>query len=396
MLLPLNHHKSMRIGIDCRMYSSHFTGIGRYVFELVENLQKIDHENQYFLFFNQPEFNNFQAENLNFHKELVDVKHYSFAEQFKFKKILEMYNLDLMHFTHFNAPIFYRRPSVVTIHDLTLHFFPGKKMTSIFHRLAYAMTIRSSVKKARKVIAVSRATARDVEEILHVPLSKMQVIYEGVNADFKPVNNQSLLTHTLNKYQIHKPYLLYTGVWRDHKNLKGLLKAFQLIYKKHDLQLVITGRKENVYADQIFNLARELGLMGDNQSAQETPRVIFPGLIGEDELIVLLNAAHAYVFPSFYEGFGLPPLEAMQCGTPVVASNVSCIPEICGNNAVYFDPHSPEDMALAIEKLINDQDLYNRLVSSGLEHVKKFSWAKMARETHQLYINAITGRPQSV
>jgi len=377
------------------MYSSHFTGIGRYVFELVENLQQIDQENEYFLFFNQPEFNNFQTESLNFHKELVNVKHYSLAEQTRFKKILEMYNLDLMHFTHFNAPIFYRRPSVVTIHDLTLHFFPGKKMTSPLHRLAYTLTIRSSVNKAKKIIAVSRATARDVEEILHVPLHKMRVIYEGVNADFRPVYNQSQLTHVLNKYQIHKPFLLYTGVWRDHKNLQGLLKAFKLIYKKHDLQLVITGRKENAYAEGIFRLARELDLMGNNESAQETPRVIFPGLINEDELIVLLNAAHIYVFPSLYEGFGLPPLEAMQCGTPVAASNVSSIPEICGPNASYFDPYSPEDMATAIEKLLDDQDYYNKQVASGLEYVKKFSWNRMARETRDLYLDAITGSQQS-
>ncbi len=385
----------MRIGIDCRMYSSHFTGIGRYVFELVENLQKIDHQNEYFLFFNQPEFNNFQTENTNFHKELVNVKHYSFGEQTRFKKILDLYNLDLMHFTHFNAPILYNRPRIVTIHDLTLHFYPGKKMTSFFHRLAYGLTIRASVRKAARIIAVSRSTARDVEEILHVPLSKIQVIYEGVNPDFKPVTNQSQIAHTLTKYNIHKPFLIYTGVWRDHKNLKGLLEAFQLIYKKHDLQLVITGRKENIYADEIFTLAKEMGLMNDNQSARETPRVIFPGLVNEDELIMLLNAAHLYVFPSFYEGFGLPPLEAMQCGTPVVASNASCIPEICGDSAVFFDPNSPEDMAAAIEKLLTDQKLYQHLVTSGLEHVKKFSWAKMAREIHDLYLYVIADSRQS-
>jgi glycosyltransferase involved in cell wall biosynthesis len=320
------HQKQFRIGIDCRMYSSQFTGIGRYVFELVENLQKLDQKNEYFLFFNQPEYNNFQASNDNFQKVLVNAKHYSLAEQTKFMSILKQHHLDLMHFTHFNAPIFYRQPSVVTIHDLTLHFFPGKKMTSPLHRLAYGATVRSSVKKAKKIIAVSRATGRDLEEILHVPLSKIQIIYEGVNPDFKPISNQSRLDHTLKKYQVHKPFLLYTGVWRDHKNLTGLLKAFALLRKKHDFQLVITGRKDSVYADEIFNEARQLNLMDENQSAQEVPPVIFPGLVSEDELIDLLNAAHLYVFPSFYEGFGLPPLEAKQCRTPVAASKTSCIP----------------------------------------------------------------------
>jgi glycosyltransferase involved in cell wall biosynthesis len=371
------------------MYSSHFTGIGRYVFELVENLQQIDRANEYFLFFNQPEFNNFQAGSPNFHKVLVDVRHYSLAEQTRFKKTLDLYRLDLMHFTHFNAPIFYRRPSIVTIHDLTLHFFPGKKMNSPLHRLAYALTVRSAVKKAARIIAVSRSTARDLDEVLHVPLSRIKIIYEGVNPDFHPVTNQQVLANTLEKYGINKPFLLYTGVWRNHKNLEGLLRAFALLGRHQDLQLVITGRKDSVYAEGIFDLATQLGLM-EPFPGGKAPRVIFPGLVGEDELIHLLNAAHIYVFPSLYEGFGLPPLEAMQCGTPVVASNSSSIPEICGNNAVYFDPRSPEDMAAAIEKLLSDPVLYQKLVASGLEHVKKFSWAKMARETHDLYLHALS------
>lgn len=379
----------MRIGIDCRMYSSQFTGIGRYVFELVENLQQIDTTNEYFLFFNQPEFSNFQAGSPNFHKVLVDVKHYSLQEQTKFNKILNLYKLDLMHFTHFNAPILYRHPSIVTIHDLTLHFFPGKKMNSFAHRLAYALTIRSAVKKATKIIAVSRSTARDLEEVLHVPLAKIKIIYEGVNPDFRVIHNQKILEGTLQQYNITKPFLLYTGVWRNHKNLEGLLRAFTLIKDRYDMQLVITGRKDSIYADGIFDLAKELELMQDFPAAGEAPKVIFPGLVSEDELINLINSAHIYVFPSLYEGFGLPPLEAMQCGTPVAASNTSSVPEICGNNAIFFDPQSPEDIAAAIEKLLTDTMLYQKLVLAGLQHVKKFNWPKMARETHQLYLNVL-------
>lgn len=373
-------NKRLKIGIDCRMYSSHFTGIGRYVFELVENLQKIDLRNQYVLFFNQPEFINFQPSNPNFSKVLVDARHYSLAEQIKFLKILNHQKLDLMHFTHFNRPIFYNRPSIVTIHDLTLHFYPGKKMTNPLHRLAYRLTIRTAVRKAKKIIAVSRATGRDIEEILHVPLKKIHVIYEGVNPDFKPIHNPSRLSHTLDKYHIHKPFLLYTGVWRSHKNLHGLIKAFQILSAKHPLQLVITGKKDNIYASEIFSLVHDLQL--ENQ-------IIFPGLVSEDELIDLLNSAHIYTFPSFYEGFGLPPLEAMQCGTPVAASAISCIPEICGKNAVYFDPHNPADMVEKIESLLTNHDLYHRLEKSGLQHAQKFSWSKMSKETHQLYLESL-------
>ncbi len=374
----------MKIGIDCRMYSSQFTGIGRYVYELVENLKLIDNDNEYYLFFNHPEFDNFQSANKNFHKVLADSKHYSFSEQFKFLRVLNKYQLDLMHFTHFNAPILYNRPYIVTIHDLTLHFYPGKKVKSFLGRLAYHIVIRTVVKRAKQIIVVSRATGKDLQKLLKVSLNKMKVIYEGVNPSFKIITNKSRLENTKRKYNIEKPFLLYTGVWRDHKNIIGLLKAFKLIREKHDFQLIITGRKDSIYAEEIFNCAKSLGLLNQNG---ESLSVIFPGLVNENELIDLLNLAYIYVFPSFYEGFGLPPLEAMQSGTPVAVSNSSCIPEICGKNAVYFNPHSPKDMAKTIEALINDQELYQKLAKDGIEYTKKFSWSKMTKETLDLYKN---------
>lgn len=371
----------MKIGIDCRMYSSQFTGIGRYVFELVEHLQHIDKKNHYYLFFNRPQFDEFKAKNPLFHKVLVEAKHYSLPEQTKFLQILNSHQLDLMHFTHFNAPIFYNRPSLVTIHDLTLHFYPGKKMTSFLHRLAYNLTIKSTVKKAGKVIAVSQSTSHDLQKILGTPSSKIEVIYEGVNPEFKPITSPEIIRPTLLKYKINKPFLLYTGVWRDHKNLKGLIEAFKILRQKHSIQLVITGKNDTIYAEEILKLADQY--LKDNQ-------IIFTGLVSEKELIHLLNAAKIYTFPSFYEGFGLPPLEAMQCHTPVAASDSSSIPEVCGDNAVYFNPHSPTDMAEKIEKLLTNETLYQHLISTGSRHVKNFSWHKMSEQTHHIYLDLLS------
>jgi len=369
----------MKIGIDCRMYATLHTGIGRYVYELVENLQEIDHQNHYVLFFNSPEFENFTPKHSNFTKVLVNALHYSFSEQTKFLRLLKKQKLDLMHFTHFNAPVLYFGPSVVTIHDLTVHFFPGKKMTSLFRRSAYHLAIKSAVSKAQKVISVSRSTAKDLQEVLHTPSSKIEVIYEGVNAEFSPVKDIHCLLDTLFKYHIDRSFLLYTGVWRDHKNLKGLIESFrELLKKKHHIQLVITGKKDNIYAEEIFALTEDL---------VKQNLVVFTDLVSDHELVDLINAAQIYVFPSFYEGFGLPPLEAMQCHTPVAASNTSSIPEICGNNAVYFDPHSIPEMTEAIEKLLTDKHLYHQLQLSGEKHVKKYSWSKMAKHTHQLYLD---------
>lgn len=373
------------IGIDCRMYSPNFTGIGRYVFELVQNLQKIDQHNHYKLFFNQPEFDYFKPHSPNFEKVLVNARHYSVDEQTAFLKSLNQAKLDLMHFTHFNSPILYAKPSIVTIHDLTLHFFPGKKMTKPWHRLAYRLTINSTVKKAKKIIAVSRSTANDLQTVLKTPLNKVHIIYEGVNPEFQVITDQSRLRTTRQKYQLADRFLLYTGVWRDHKNILGLIEAFRLLQTNpanHDLQLVITGRKDSLYAQEIFAASQDL---------IDQNKLIFPGLVSDHELIDLMNLASVYVFPSFYEGFGLPPLEAMACGTPVASSNTSCMPEVCGKNALFFDPYHPSEIAQATQKLLDDGQLRQSLIESGLQHVKKYSWEKMAKETYQLYLESLHG-----
>ena len=385
--------KIMRIGIDCRMYSSAFTGIGRYVYELTDNLFRIDRENEYVLFFNEPEYEKFQMTNgkkqissksqlPNIQKVLVNAPHYSIKEQTRFLHLLNKAKLDLMHFTHFNAPIFYRRPSIVTIHDLTLNFFPGKKMNSPLYRAAYHFTLKNAVRKARKVITVSQNTKKDLQILLKTPSNKIEVIYEGVHEKFKPLNDPAVVQEVKNRYRLDRPYLLYTGVWRSHKNLPNLIKAFHILKNDYgfDGYLVITGRKDPLYAPEIEKEAMSLQL--DNE-------VIFTGLVDEKDLVPLYNGALAYVFPSLYEGFGLSPLEAMQCGIPVAASASSCIPEVCGEgNAVFFDPECPNEMAEKIFSVISEKSLRERLIANGLSHVKKFSWEKMARQTLAVYNDA--------
>lgn len=369
----------MRIGIDCRMYSTRFTGIGRYVFELTKNLFKIDTKNEYILFFNNPEYKSFKPPNKQVTKILVDAPHYSIQEQTKFLKILKDQKLDLMHFTHFNAPIFYKHPSIVTIHDLTLSFFPGKKMTSFIHRAGYHLAIDSAVKKAKKVITVSKNTKKDLQRLLKTPEEKVHVIYEGVDPAFRQTDKITEIDQLREKFHFDKPFLLYTGVWRSHKNLTNLIKAFHILKTEYNFDgyLVITGRHDSVYAPAIMKETFTLELEND---------IIFTGMVNEEKLIALYNGAQAYVFPSLYEGFGLSPLEAMQCGTPVAASNASCIPEVCGkDNALYFDPKDPRDMAEKIFRILSEKSLRENLIARGLKQVKKYSWTKMAKETHTLY-----------
>lgn len=253
-------------------------------------------------------------------------------------------------------------------------------MRAIPYRIAYKKVMKNAVKKAQNIIAVSENTKNDIIKHHKIKPEKIHTIYEGANKEFHQLKPAELAKQTENlkkKYNITKPFLLYTGVHRYHKNLPRLIKAFSFIaHKNKDLQLVITGKPDPLYpeaeqATKQFHLEN---------------RVILPGLVPEDELIALYNLAEAYVFPSLYEGFGLPVLEAFACGTPVIASDVSSIPEVAGkNNALFFDPYDPKDISTKIRTLLKTPSLQNDLRQKGLARVKAFSWQKMAKEILSLY-----------
>lgn len=376
----------MKIGIDLRMYSSQFTGIGRYCYELVRNLIEIDKKNSYVFFLNDPEYSEFIKENEGLLKDgrfkavKVDARHYSKAEQTSFCKALKAENLDLMHFTHFNAPILYRKPCVVTIHDLTLSFFPGKKMTKRHHRMAYHMVLKSIVKRAKKIIAVSKHTEIDLHRLYGFTRKKTVMIHEAVGEEFKELPMEKIVG-VVEKYGIDNEYILYTGVHRDHKNVVGLIGAFaELKYEKgFDGYLVITG-KENPHYPEVRETIEKLQL-------QDSVKMV--GLVPEEDLIGLYNGASVYAYPSFYEGFGLPALEAFACGTPVCASNSSCIPEVCDQAAVYFDPKNMHEMADQLYEVLRNEGLQQHLIEKGHERLKDFSWKKMAEETLEVYNSAL-------
>lgn len=364
----------MKIGIDCRFFSSKFTGIGRYTHELVDNFIKLNSTlsspHELVLFFNEPEYKDFNCP-AHVKKVLVNAKHYSIDEQFVFLGKLNKEKLDIVHFPHFNIPVLYSRPFIVTIHDLTLSMFPGQKMTKWYHRVGYNLTIKNAVKKAQKIIAVSENTKKDLIKLLHVPEDKITVIYNGISPDLKVVPEY--------KNAPHEDFLLYAGVWRSHKNLPRLISAFHILKNKNpelkNTKLIITGKPDPHYPE-VYQTVKFLGLEHD---------VKFLGLVPEVELIKLYNQAKIFVFPSLYEGFGLPPLEAMSCGTPVAAANSSSIPEVCGEgNAVFFNPHSVDSIAETILSLYKNPVAQEKLIKNGLAHAAKFSWIKTAKETWKI------------
>lgn len=236
----------MKIGIDCRMYGSRFTGIGIYVERLVEYLAKNDSENEYVLFLSKSGMSDCDVNLPNFKKVETNARHYSFAEQVVFPWQIAREKLDLMHFTHFNAPLAYRGKSVVTIHDLTLSFYPGRKMTSSFHRLGYSITIRSIAKRAERIFSVSEHTKKDLVEILDIDEEKIVTVHNGVSAErFSAEIPQEAVEKAKKEFGIEGRYLLYTGVFREHKNLVRLVEAFAQIAEKYpDVDLVLAGKED--------------------------------------------------------------------------------------------------------------------------------------------------------
>ncbi|NOQ68309.1 glycosyltransferase, partial [Patescibacteria group bacterium] len=365
--------KPKTIGIDARMYGYAQTGIGNYIRHLLQCIFEMDKKNKYVIFLMPEEYDKFNLPNKRIKKIKVSARWYGWKEQLLFPFQLYKANLDLMHFTHFNSPILYFKRSIVTIHDITPFFFPGHKMRSIIRRIGFRTVFFSSVKKASKVIAVSKSTKNDIVNHFKIKKDKINVIYEGVDEQFKITPQPPLSGGLRKKYNITKPFIFYTGVWRDHKNLVGLIKAFEILRNKYklDYQLVLGG-KEDPYYPEVRETWEKLGLENE---------ITRTGFIDQKDLPLFYNAAKVFIIPSFYEGFGLIGLEAFACGTPVISSNTTSLPEVLGNAALYFDPKDPKEMAEKIKLVLTDKKLYNELREKGFKQVEKYSWEKMGRET---------------
>jgi len=323
----------------------------------------------------------------NLEKKSVVYPHYSYGEQIFFPSVIRSSNLDLIHYTNFNTPVFFKPArSVVTIHDLTLWFFPGRKQRSWFRRMMYRFIIRRSCENATKIIAVSEASKADIVKYLGIDPAKVAVIYEAatnrINADADPKKIEAIKV----RHDITRPFFMYVGAWRQHKNLVRLIRAFGVFRHRYglDYQLVLAGRVDPMFPE-IQATINQLNLQN---------HVVLAGYVADNDIGAFYAAAEAFVFPSLYEGFGLPPLEAMAAGTPVLSSNVSCMPEVLGDAALYFDPLDVEDMAAKMHDLATSYGLRRSLKDKGFSQAKKYSFARMAKETLALYQEILGTSPR--
>ncbi|PIZ95220.1 MAG: hypothetical protein COX81_01330 [Candidatus Magasanikbacteria bacterium CG_4_10_14_0_2_um_filter_37_12] len=356
----------MKIGIDARMLGKGF-GLARYVEQLIGGLLDSDSENEYVIFLREESFvqkttdHRPQTTN-NVKYVLVDIDWYSFEEQIKFTNIIKKEKVDLMHFPHWNVPLFYNDPFVVTIHDLIMYHYPRPEATTLgpikfwLKDKMHRVIVNHAVKKAQHVLVTSDFTKYDVHETLGVNLDKMTVVYQ---APFERITK----TKVLDKYNIKEPYVLYVGAAYPHKNLERLLQAWKIFCEDHDngYQLIFVGKEDYFYK----KLVTSYKLLVTNFK--------YLGFVSDLELEELYDNAKLFVFPSLYEGFGLPPLEAMSHGVPVVASSSTCLPEVLGEGSLYFDPENVEQMAGTIYIGLTNEDIRSTLRQNAKHELLRYS-----------------------
>lgn len=360
----------MHIVIDARIISS---STGRYVERLIHYLEKIDSSNHYTILVLSKDRDFYKPANPNFTVRTVDFPNYSLKEQFGFKRLLNSLKPDLVHFAMPQQPVLYKGRKVTTFHDLTLiRTYNSDKNWLVFHlkQLIGRFVFKRVAKTNHHIITPSQYTKDDLIRFSGIDPGKITVTYES--ADVFPDKIEPY------KHPF-KQYLLYVGQQSDYKNIRRLGDAHQKLLEKHpDLGLILVGKKNKA-------IESNEGYF----KSKSYKNILFTDFIPDTQRDWLYVNTAAYVFPSLMEGFGLPGLEAMGYGAPVVSSSATCLPEIYGSAAHYFNPKDVNDMAQAIDTVLTDNKLRQSLVKRGYEQLGKYSWERMAKETLAVYKQAL-------
>jgi len=368
----------MRIGIDVRIAYHRMAGIGWYAIRLLNALAEIDHTNEYVLLQHRK-----QVEPLiiaqNFTRATIFTPTHHPLEQWPLSMETRLLGLDIIHSPDFIPPMRNKIPAVITIHDLAFLLHP-QFVTARSAR--YYGQVEEAVKHARRIIAVSNSTKNDIMALLGTPESKIDVIYEAADPMFRPLpdaESRALLADS----HINPPeeFILVVGTIEPRKNLRTLIQAYHRLRKQygHELPLLLAGAP-GWLAEDVHHLVAELDL---------EDHVQFLGRTDNNHLLALYNLATVLAHPAHYEGFGLPPLEAMACATPVVCSDAGSLPEVVGNAALLVPPEDVEAWAAELHRVLADDRLQSKLSKKGLDRAIQFSWTKAAQETLETYRKAV-------
>jgi glycosyltransferase involved in cell wall biosynthesis len=370
----------VKVAIDARKWQDY--GIGTYVRNLVRHLARLDRETTYFLFCRSADEATLRDLAGNFVPVVEDAAGYGVREHVSIPLKLRRLGAQLLHSPHYVRPLFCGVPSVVTIHDCIHLLFPQYLPSRMAWRYAQAV-MGSAVRRSALVFTVSEASRRD---ILHfypwADPEKVVVVPNAIDPDLLEDPGPGEMERVRERYQIRGRFVLFTGNIKPHKNLERLIQAFALLRSRpghEDVRLLIIGEEVSRYPS-LRRVMEAAGVRAD---------VRFFGFVPQTTLAALYRMASVFAFPSLYEGFGLPPLEAMACGTPVLTSRLSSLPEVVGDAAVLVDPYDVADIANGLERLLGDTALCASLVEKGRARVGAFSWERSVRAIHAGYMRAL-------
>lgn len=372
----------MRIGIDARLWHYQKAGIGQYVRHLIQELAALDQDDEFVIIQSRHD-PTVLATQPNFYRRNFWTPPHNRWEQWTLPMELLPLRLDILHSPDFIPPLFRRCRSVITIHDLAFMRYPHL-LTPESER--YYGRVGDAVHSADHILAVSQYTKSDLMLLLRVPGKKITVTYHAPDEAFRPISDQAALAVVRQRYHVPEHYVLFVGTIEPRKNLTTLLRVWDRLLNLEERPaavpaLVIAGQK-GWNADEVYALKEELNL---GQWVQ------FIGWVGNADLPALYAGAQAFVMPSLYEGFGLPILEAMACGVPVVCSDTSSLPEVAGQAALLVDPEDVDGWVKALRRIFTDATLRQTLVQRGFERVASFSWRQVAETTLEVYRRIVLG-----
>ncbi|HJR59003.1 MAG TPA: glycosyltransferase family 1 protein [Vicinamibacterales bacterium] len=364
----------MRIAIDVRKLRDY--GIGTYIRNLVRHLARLDCTTEYVLIVRPPDIEIAAELGENFRAVPDWSGAYSVREQLTIPLDLRRERVDLFHAPHYVLPPLTPCKAVVTIHDCIHLRFPQY----LPNRLGYVYARTSmwvATHRAARVLTVSETSKRDILRYFRIPESKIDVIYNAIDERLGEAPTDAEMAQVRERYQLNAPFVLYTGNIKPHKNLERLIEAFHTLRRGglEHVQLLIIGDEISKYATLRRAVHRH----------KLHKHVRFFGFVPDKTLSSLYRLASVFVFPSLYEGFGLPPLEAMAAGTPVITSNLSSLPEVVGDAAILIDPYEPDEIAAAMRRVLTDPAVRDDLRARGLDRVKQFSWERSVQRVREIY-----------
>lgn len=364
----------MQIGIDARLMFHHPAGISRYTRRIIKAIATLNQTDQFTVFQHRRHTEPLVEQN-NFRRATLYAPVHSRLEQVMLPLELMRFRMDLLHSPDFIPPLQTRIPTVITVHDLAFLHWPHFLTKD---SAAYYGQIDRAVYRARHIIVPSESTKKDLVGQLGVPSTKVSVIYEAADARFVPLPIEETRAAVCRKFGLPETFILFVGTIEPRKNIDGLLQSFRSLldrYRDREVGLAIAGGQGWLF-EETLQLIEKLNLQN---------HVHLLGRVSDDDLHHLYVAAHCHVHPAHYEGFGLPPLEAMACGTPTIVSNISSLPEVVGDAALMVNPKNPEELAVAMQRLLSDETLHAEQREAGLRRARCFSWRLAAHRTIEVY-----------